>query len=285
MKKILFISFLFFFIQTTFAKDKIKYISIEKYIKDNSINTKITGVGGYSEECLNFEIENLKPDTLFILLEPGRRIVSYDSTIQDILILKTVEITLPPLASIILKGYGFCCQSSNSSPSFGSKFNIGFMAPKTWVEFAEFADKSNFPADALQNAVWVLSNNHPLSSIHNEKPELVFELKKIVAKLTKQEIPWYSLTFEKDTANLFSNKPERIFGKIDYYVKHNSVISINIRDAEGNVVATLIKKLAQNPGEYYYNLNLSVKGWKKGKYTINIIRNYSNIIAKKEFSL
>jgi len=285
MRKVLIIILSFFFFQFAFAKNKVKYISIEKHIKNNSINTKITGVGGYSEECLNFEIENLKPDTLFILLEPGRRIVSHDSTIQDILILKTVEITLPPLVSVIIKGYGFCCQSSNSGPSFGAKFNIGFMAPKNWIEFAVFADKSNFPPDALQNAVWVLSNNHPLSSIHNEKPELVFELKKIVAKLTNQKIPWYSLTFEKDTANLFSNKAEKIFGKIDYYVKHNSVISINIRDEKGNIVATLIERLAQNPGEYYYNLNFPVKGWKKGKYTINIIRNFSNTLIKKEFTL
>ena len=244
MKRLFIIFLTFFYFNTIFAKDKIKYISIEKHLAKRNIKTLITAIGGYSEECLNFEIENLKVATLFILLEPGRRIVSLDSTIQDILILKKVEITLAPLASIILKGYGFCCQSSNNALHYTSKFNIGFKAPKSWITFANFINTTNFPPDAIQNAVWVMSNNHPISSIHNEKPELVLELKKIVAKIKEQELPWYSLTFEKDTSTLFSNKPEGIFGKIDYYIKHNTVFSINIRDYEGNI----INKLAHNPG-------------------------------------
>lgn len=285
MNKLLFTLISLIFLQTIHAENITKFISIEKHINNNNISTSITGIGGYTEECLNFEIKNLKIDTLFILLEPGRRIVSADSTIQDILILKEVKITLPPLASIIVKGYGFCCQSSNSAPRFGSKFNIGFMAPKTWITFANFIDANNFTPDAIQNAVWVLSNNHPISSIHNDKPELVLELRKVVAKIKKQELPWYSLTFEKDTSNLFSNKPERIFGKIDYYIKHNTIVSINIRDDKGNVITTLIEKLALNPGEYYYKLNFPVSNLKKGEYSINVIENFSNINTTKKFKL
>jgi len=286
-----FISKLFFFFMFVllfnkiYANEKTKYISIEKHLKDRNITTNIIGIGGHTDECLDFNIQNLKNDTLFILIEPGRRIVSYDSTIQDILILKTYEISLPPLANIILKGYGFCCQSSNNSPSSGTKFNIGHMSPKTWIKFAEFIDKTDFPIGAIQNAVWVLSNNHPISSIHNEKPAVVFELKKLVAKIKKQELPWYSLTFVKDTTNLFSNRPEKLWGKIDYYVKHNTIISINVRDSENMIVATLVERIAKNPGTYSYYVKIPVLNWEKGKYTINVIEDYSNNNTKKKFTL
>jgi len=279
--------FLFFgFSQTINASvEKNKFISVETHLKNHNINTEIIGSGGYQEECIDFSIKNLKNDTLFILIEPGRRLISYDSIFQDILILKKYEITLPPLASIILKGYGFCCQSSNKSPIKGAKFNIGFMAPKNWIKLAEFIDKNNFPADAIQHAVWVMSNNHPISSIHNEKPELVFELKKLVAELKKIELPWYSLTFKKDTSQLFSNIPEKLWGTINYRVKHQTIISINIRDKNDKIIVTLVERVAKGPGEYSIQINIPVINWKKGKYSVNIIEDYSNINTKKVFKL
>ncbi len=262
-----------------------KYISVETHLKNHAISTKILGSGGHSEECIDFNIKNLKNDTLFILIEPGRRLVSLDSSFQDILILKTYEITLPPLASIILKGYGFCCQSSNSSPGIGSKFNIGFMAPKTWVRLAEFIDKHNFPANAVQHAVWVLSNNHPISSVHNEKPEKVFELKKLLADITEQELPWYSLTFKNDTSQLFSNVPEKLWGTINYRVRHQTVISVNIRNSKGAVVSTIVERVAKSPGNHSVRINLPVINWPKGDYSVIIIEDYSNINTKNNFKL
>ena len=262
-----------------------KYISVETHLKNHAISTKILGSGGYSEDCIDFNIKNLKSDTLFILIEPGRRLVSLDSSFQDILILKTYEITLPPLASIILKGYGFCCQSSNSSPGIGSKFNIGFMAPKTWVRLAEFIDKNNFPANAVQHAVWVISNNHPISSIHNSKPETVFALKKFVAELKQQELPWYSLTFKNDTSQLFSNVPEKLWGTINYRVKHQTIISVNIRNSKGVVVSTIVERVAKSPGNHSVRINMPVINWPKGDYSVFIIEDYSNINTKKNFKL
>ena len=267
------------------VNDEIKFISIEKHLKNRDIATAITSKGGHSEECINLNIKNLKDDTLYILIEPGRRIVSYDSTYQDILILKTFEITLAPLASIMISGYGFCCQSTNGSPITGTKFNIGFMSPKTWIRLAKFIDKNNFPPDAIQHAVWVLSDNHPISSIHNEKPEVVHELKKLIADIKNLELPWYSLTFANDTSRLFSNRPDKLWGKIDYVVKNTAVISINVRKSNGTVVKTLLKQTAKGPGSYTYNINLSVINWPKGDYSIYVIEEYSNINTKKNFRL
>ncbi len=285
----IFLIFLFFISQHSIAHAKhfneSKYISIETHLKNHSLSTHIIGTGGHQEECIDFNIKNLKKDTLFILIEPGRRLVSLDSTLQDILIIKKYEIILPPLVSIIIKGYGFCCQSSNRSPRINSKFNIGFMASETWIRLAEFVDKHHFPANAVQHAVWVMSNNHPISSIHNEKPEIVFELKKFVAELKKQELPWYSLTFKQDTSQLFSNVPEKLWGTINYRVKHQTIISINIRNSKGEIVTTLVERVAKSPGNYSAAINLPVKNWPKGNYTINIIEAYSNINTKKNFKL
>ncbi len=284
IKIIMFILICFNFSLYAVEKEK-TYTSIETLIKNHSVSAKIIGLGGHSEECTEFQIQSLKKDTLYILIEPGRRLVSDDSTFQDILIIKKYEITLPPLASIILNGYGFCCQSSNSSPKKNALFKIGFMAPKTWVELAEYVNENNFPSSAIQNAVWVMSNNHPISSVHHENPEIVLPLKQKLAKLKKEELPWYSLTFVSDTSRLFTGEAEELFGKITYRVKNQSIISINIRNSEGKVVSTLVENVARGPGEYFVNIKIPVKNWTKGKYSVYIIEDYSNINTKKDFNL
>ena len=75
-------------------KENIEYISIEKHLLNNSIEAEIISKGGYQGDCMNIFVQNLKKDTLNILLEPGRRLVSFDSSIQDILIVKKQKIRL-----------------------------------------------------------------------------------------------------------------------------------------------------------------------------------------------
>ncbi len=286
--KVLFIGIIinlsFSFSEATIVK-KSKFISIENHLKSGNITLKINSKGKYSGESIKMQIKNIKPDTLYILAEPGRRLISYDSTFQDILILKKYEIVLPPLAYTEISVYGFCCQSSNAAPKLNSKFNIGFMAPKPWIKLAEFVDKNNFPDYAVQNAVWVLSDNHPISSIHNEKPDIVYPLKKLVAELTNQELPWYSLTFKQDTSVLFTGIPEKIYGQFSYTLKHNTVISINIRNSDGTVITNLIDRIAKGPGTYTYYLKLPVINWQKGDYSVYVIENYSNVNTVKKFKL
>ncbi len=261
------------------------FISVETLVKENKVSVNIIGKGGHSEECIDFLIESKTKDTLFVLVEPGRRLVSDDSTLQDILILKKYEIELPPFASVNISVYGFCCQSSNSSPAPKSLFRIGLMAPKNWVKLAEFIDRNNFKSGAVQNAVWVLSDNHPVSSIYAKAKDSEYRLKKFVAELKGEELPWYSLTYKRDTARLFSGKPEKIFGKINYHLKHNTVLSVIIKNEYNETITTLIKEVAKGPGDYIYYVDMSVLSWPKGKYTIYFIEDYSNINLKKNFSL
>ena len=262
-----------------------KYISIEKLTQSGLLKTEVKGLGGHQENCIEFSLKNLTNDSLFVLVEPGRRLTADDSVYQDIFIVKKNLIALSPLESKTVSGYGFCCQSNDHSPAKDSKFSLGFMAPKDWIKLATVIDENKFPVGAIQSAVWTVSNNHPLSSIYDENMESISLLRKTVAEIKGIEIPWYSLTFVKDTARLFSGKPERVFGDLDYYINSNSSITINIRDKKGILVKTLVKDDSKGPGKYQYKLNLLVKGWPKGEYTVYVFQDFSNLNLKKTFVL
>lgn len=262
-----------------------EFLPISKQMESHKLALEITGKGGYQENCLNLKLKNQTPDTLFVKLEPGRRIVCEDSSYQDIFIVKEKLIILPPLASLTAEGYGFCCRASKGSPPKNARFNIGYMAPAGWIELAEVINRNNFPSNAVQNAVWVLSDNHPIASIHHEKMEEIELLRQTVAKIKGITLPWYSITYEKDTALLFSERPERIYGKFDYYTNKNTIISINIRSTKGRLMATLVPEETKNPGNHEYKLDLEIKGWPKGDYDICVYEDYSNLNFKKRFSI
>ncbi len=262
-----------------------KYISVEQLLKAGNLTAQIKSKGGHKGDCVEFDIKNMTPDTLFVHLEAGRILVPEDSSMQDIFLAKNIRIDLEPYKTKKFTAFGFCCKSSKSSPAKDIKFDIGKMAPPEWLKLAEIIDKNDFPLSSIQSAVWAVSDNHPVSSIYDENNIEILELRRTVSEIRGEEIPWYSLIFEEDTNSLFSHIPERLVGELDYYIRNNAVVTINIRNKNGQIVTYLVDDVVVNPGNYTYDLDLNVKGWPRGEYDVYVYTDFSNVNIKKTFKL
>ena len=262
-----------------------KYTSIETLIKEGLITTEIKGKGGHSGNCINFRIKNISGKTINLDIEAGRRLFSKNESLQDILIVKNKKVKIAPGNETDIAGYGFCCQSSNGGPSSGSIFSVGEMAPENWVELAQLIDKNDFPVDKIQSAVWVLSNDHPLSSVGRFGMEDVQPLLEKLATIKNIEIPWYTVKYKDDTSTVFSDQVETLQCEIEYFVRDHAGITINVRDESGRVYSTLIKGTHFQRGYHTYPIKLNVLGWKKGKYTISVYQNDNQAIYKRSFSI
>lgn len=262
-----------------------EYVSIEKQLAHNNIRVQIFGKGGHEGNCILFNVENLTSDSLFIAIEPGRRLVSEDPSMQDILIVKANNFSLPGNEKTKVNGYGFCCMSHNSSPAPNSKFKIGYMAPPDWVALAEFINDNNFPESAIQSAVWVFSNNNDVSSICTETAGDAFELKSKVAEMKGIEFPWYSIKYEREDGRLFSGNPKRLYGQIDYYLDQGGIVTVIVRNKKGKIVSKPVEGIARGPGGYSYGVNLDVRSWPKGEYEVDVYLDNSNLKHKRTFKL
>jgi hypothetical protein len=255
------------------------FFSIEKLLKEDKLKVSIKGLGGHQQECVEFDLKNLSGDTLFLQIEPGRRLHSEDTTAQDILIVKTKQVILPPHAATTVNGFGFCCKSHHHSPAAKSVFKIGTMAPESWQKVARAIDQKSFDTESIQAAVWSMSNDHPLSAIPNH------DLRKIVADIKGIEAPWYTVGFAESADQLFSGKHQLFTGDLKYSVSSNTMISMLVKNETGQTVKTLLKAEAKGAGEYESKLNFSVAGWPKGKYQIYVYENFSNLNKKVGFEL
>lgn len=287
MRKHLHYVTLIFFSSTSFSfpVDTNKFISIQQLIEQDEIEPVFRGLGGYSGEHFRASIQNKTSDSLFVWIEAGRRIFSDDSTVQDIFITRHETLAIGPKQkdSVVFRGY--CCQASNRAPSVQSTFSFGEMAPTSWVKLANFLHLNQFPDQCVQSAVWVLSDNKPIGSIHHEDQALIQPLKRKVAELLGLEVPWYSVLLKKIDGQLSSNIVETVTGQIKFYLPSNGVVSILIKDQYGMNVCYPIKGEAYGPGEYSYDLKQQVDGWEKGKYTIWVLHDYQYPLKKLSFNI
>lgn len=262
-----------------------KITGIEELLNRGLLSVMLSSKGGYQEDCMQIVLRSNSPDTLHTAIEPGRRLIAEDSVYQDILIVKEQLITLLPRETKTISSYGFCCQSSDASPAKGSKFRLGYMAPPEWVRLAQLINKNSYPPEAIQHAIWVLSDNHDISSIHSDNINEIQALRELTAEIKGVKLPWYTLTYVKDTAHVFSNKAERVFGNFDYYVQNNGMVSIIVKTPDGRVVKKLVNNAASNPGTYTYYLNMDVSQLPKGTYLIFVYEDYNKLVLKKDFSI
>ena len=237
-----------------------RYISLKQASENRQIEFRARSLGGYSGYCVEVSIQNMSNDSIFLFVEAGRRLIAKDSVFQDILVAKNEKIALPPMGAKKTIVYGFCCQSGDLSPVIDAEYLIGFMAPQTWLIFANFINDNAFSDRSVQHAIWVLSNGHPVSSITNEK-EQDWQLRNKVCELIGYEDPWYSIFYVTDSTMVFTNRIERVTGEIPFYVKNNSSISVRLINERGHLVRILQQPSIYGPGEYFYSVDINVRGW------------------------
>lgn len=256
-------------------------ISIEKAIKSGYITMEAKGKGGYSGSCVQMKLTSKHKDSLYITLEAGRKLNSVNNEEQDILVTKEQLVKLKGMESRTVDVYGFCCQASNHAPQKESKFSLGKMADSSLTALAQYCNKNRFSSNDIQSSVWCISDNHSVSSIpsNNER------LRKFVAQVKKEEIPWYQTEFEPGVGRqTFSNKTNKISGNISYTTLADANMQIQVMDRNGNLMQKFTNNKMIPQGTYDYWFELQVTNWPKGKYFIQIYSG-EQLLSKKEFAI
>ena len=264
--------------------EKNGYVSIGKLVQQGLLDVKVERLHSL-KNGLAVSMENKTTDSIKVWIEPGRRFIAKDSIYQDWFIADERMITIVPLGMAEEDLLGFCCQVHDRGPAEGAKYSIGYMAPESWIQLATLIKEGDYPRGASQHAVRCLSDNLPSYSIYDEDEKKVRPLRELVAKLKGEQVPWYMLSYQKDTTRLFSDIAERLIGKIDYYLPNSSIVTINIRSSTGEVVKVLAKESGLGPGMHTIPVDLNVKGWPKGKYEVMVYTDYATLISKSVFKL
>jgi hypothetical protein len=266
--------------------DKSRHFSLEDLVRKKLLEVNISGMGGHQGDCILMSLANLSPDTSFVRLEPGRILASADTLAQDILITREEMLALAPGERRSIIAFGFCCEASKASPDSAGMFSLGDMADSTIVVLAEFLDKkgNTYPEDAIQQAVWCLTDGYDVSGISGDDIAGIGELRDLVSGLQQIKYPGYG------TGNLVDEEqpaPEyriTISGEVEIYISNECLVDIYICDREGKQWETFEEKVAYRPGIFHYSFQVTVINWPKGKYFLRVVSD-DKLLYQKEFEI
>lgn len=271
---------------TLLASAKHQKLTLQEALDNMLVKAQAKSLGGHSEECMQMNVQNLVEDSLVILVEAGRRLNSLKESDQDILILRQEIITLGKLEDKWFKVRGFCCQHKNHSPGKEALYDVGAMADSNLVILARFIDSRKFETHATQMAVWALSDKDETSKIASKTDTTLDALRVLVATLKGEPVPWYSVYSKTHvfSSGSMATMPLWLRGKLEYNSNNDSYVTMHILDSMGHEVGQIVR-MWSGTGKRNYDLSMSVAGFAKGKYTVEIIDEKKKELVKKEFEI
>jgi hypothetical protein len=266
--------------------DKQKYSSLEELTRKRALDAKILGLGGHQGECVSITLSNLTNDTSYLRLEPGRILTSADTMAQDILITREELLALAPGERRSILAFGFCSEASMATPDSAGLFSLGAIADSTIVVLAEFLDSkgNSYPEDAIQQAVWCLTDGYDVSGIYSEDFAATAELMDLVAGLQQIKYPGYGTGTLMDETQPVQEVRTVISGEVEIYIPSHCLVDIYICDRDGKLWESFEKKVAYNPGIFQYSFKITAVNWPPGRYFLRVIGD-GKLLYQKEFEI
>ena len=259
--------------------------SLDELLSSGAIELSLTSSGGHSAECITLKATNLSSNFITTRLEPGRTLHPEDEGEQSIIVTQELIFALHPDQSIERQVFGFCFQSLDAGPSYGTTFSLGQISEGSLLDIASYLNAHrDLPTSSQQEAIWVVSDCHPLSSVHAYS-EPTEALANYVANSLGLEKPWYTTDHVKTVDELFTRQVERVYGDIPFQVLSYQTLDITILDNNGRVMKRLVRRTNYGPGNYTQPIDLQVKYWPQGEYAIRFEEHNGNVVKEEVFEL
>lgn len=265
---------------------KHRCLNLQKALEGREVQVNFTSGGGYQGFCMNLRIKNLGADTLFILLEAGRRLNSVDDKNQDILIVKEELFVLGARIEKNLKIKGYCCQASNRCPVAGSKYDANKLGDSNLVRIAKFINSNPMNEETEQDLVWAISDKRSLANIHCNNDSLTLVLREMLAGITGEKIPWYTLISVKNVypGGMILVSPVKLKGQLIYANEKENYATLSVINEKGLPVCSIKSEWLKATTQAAYQLELPIKGLAKGKYKVEL-RTPEKQLAYREFEI
>ncbi len=255
-------------------------LDLSEALQQKLVSVSAEGTGGHQGESIKLVCRNLRAQLLRVRIPQGLLMDPADSSMQTLVVAeaRTLAISSKTPAEIRLKT--FCTQAGDRSPSTGTGFAIGAMAPEKLCQLLKYLSENGKIDDpAAQSAVWCVTNGEPLAGIGD--PDLI----KFTASLVGKQVPGYRVRYESrevpgERADL--GKAMLVESSFQYTLSRDEVLSTLLLDAEGKLVKTLRDNEPAKAGEHRSGLKLQAWNLKRGKYTVRVQTKSGRVIQDIE---
>ncbi|MEI6020009.1 MAG: hypothetical protein WCR21_02685, partial [Bacteroidota bacterium] len=204
--------------------------NLQKALNLHLVKASAKSLGGYQGYCIELSIENLGKDSLFILVEAGRRLIAGNNDEQDILVVKELLLPLRKYEKKALPIKGYCCQASKHAPSAQTPYALNHLADSDLVKVARHLNKNCFNSEIEQSAVWSISDKKPIANIPKLDDSSNLALRQLLANIKGEKLPWYNLYSSNYVSHYgqIIQIPQKLSGNLKYSNEENGYATLYV---------------------------------------------------------
>lgn len=217
------------------------------------VSAKISGTGysgssisAHYGECMKFEITNLSSTPLDLVLEAGRFLIPENDSVQAMMLTKEMFISLKAKGNQVVIANAMCSEKPKRSPNSKRKFSFGTIATGKLLQLAKLIEKYNYQDNTGQAAVWVITNNAPISSLYSSDSIKLRILKNFLLDKSSSNNTYFKESTEVS-----------IEGKFAWTMDKNALVKVVVLNDSGNEIATIMNDTKFEKGKQVYNFKYS----------------------------
>lgn len=256
-----------------------RQMTLGEALDNGIVEADIKSLGGHTGGCVSGTFRNTQDQPIEVMVEPGRRLVTVDEGLQDILVTREMPVILAGNQTGTVVIDGFCMQVSNDSPKMGADFTTGYMAQPQEQELAKFLNKGNFPKSPSQSAVWSVANGKDINTIHYHERDSIDDLIHFVAQLKGVEVPKYTIKHKDTEDELFSGIPTSfqatVAGRFNEPTNVHVVLYRGVKSIRRDWV-----EFEGKSGIQRKEVEMDIEGLPRGKYMLRAFDRSSNRIEE-----
>jgi len=229
---------------------------------------------------LKIIVRNRKDDPVKIKINSGRKFISKDTLIQNLIVTKEELITLKAFESKNVEVFSMCIQQYNGCPSDKAEYEAGEMADKKLLAVVKIIEENGYYNTIGQYAVWAITDDLPLDQISGYDTIAAKNLQKLTSLLTGKPIPIIKKG-DYRTDYYCGNYKIRVYGTVEFTIPGKSEVAIAMFNKENMVVRELLFEPFVEPGTYEFKFSFDASVYTDPVYYIKLIINKDVKIVKE----
>jgi hypothetical protein len=253
---------------------KFKKITLREALANNEITLKAENINGqFNGKTTKLSITNQSKHELGVVVELGTILKPGDSMNQPMILAKEEYVLLQPSGTRHVEVMTFCGNVKKHGPEKGAGYSYWKQASDTLVEVLKFALANKLETDLAQEAVWVITNNRPVSEVYHPDMQIRKKLTEMLVKYTSQPLPDYYTIHdqpEQPGQPLQERKALKIMADFNVPLEAPAVLTLGVYNSKGDMIQKVFERQEFRRAIHNFTVEFGLEDAPPGKYYIRL---------------
>jgi hypothetical protein len=221
--------------------------------------------------CISLEASNPGKKGMRVQIPAGLWVHPSDSSQQSMILTDSRILALYPGQKREINLYAMCGQHADAAPVRGEAFAMGNMAGEDLQKLTRFIDRKKYQNSMGQSAIWVMTDDMPISSIEGSNPLAVKTLREFCAEAKGLEYVHEESSPYRASFEIPKPSSEVLNGKLSYQLHEDALVSAGVFNSEGEMVQVWASEQLQQRGFHEYEFILEIFDLESGPYEARVL--------------